>query len=416
MLCLVFSCIMMLLILQKVQKDSLLWISKQDSHTPRYLTVLRKVLWFIGTARNAIVIGSTSLIAWSLEASGCTGYISTTGKVHEGVPKPRFPDFRDHSFVDILRELNIGLLVVPLIAYLELIAIGKAFARQNGYKTEPNQEMVAVGLCNVAGSFFSSYPVTGSFSRTAINSQSGVKTPLGGVVTGSLVLIALAYLTPAFQYIPKAALAAMIIVAVLKMFNWKIFLTLWRVHKIDLIPLCSTFIFSLLLGVQFGTIIGVLVDLAILQYPVARPSLKSLNSSIIPDEESPFLPKDRSTPLIQAERCPALIVQADRSVRYPAAEYLMDKLNEIRESNYHQQHVIFDFTKITEVDYTFIECLSDAIQDFSGAGVKLLLVNVTLEIHDMLHRAQIPGLEIYPSIADAVQCLSEIGNSVGEVI
>ncbi|PIK41532.1 putative sodium-independent sulfate anion transporter [Apostichopus japonicus] len=317
--------------------------------------------------------------------------------------------YSEGSFGLLGQELNVGLLVVPLIAYLETIAIGKAFARQNRYKIEPNQEMIAVGLCNIAGSFFSSYPVTGSFSRTAINSQSGVKTPLGGVITGALVVTAILCLTPAVQYIPKAALAAMIIVAVLKMFNCKIFLTLWRVNKIDLVPLCVTFICSLLLGVQYGTIIGICIDLVILQYPVARPSLKSLNSTIVPDEESPFLPKERSSPLIQVDSSSACIVQVDRSVRYPAADYLVDRLNEIRETDSFRQHVIFDFKHVIEIDYTFIESLSDAIADFSKAQAKLLLVNVKLNIHDMLHRAQIPGLEIYPSIDEAVQSLSAMG-------
>lgn len=82
-------------------------------------------------------------------------------------------------------------------------------------------------------------------------------------------------------------------------FNFLIFFSLSL--EIDLVPLCVTFICSLLLGVQYGTIIGICIDLVILQYPVARPSLKSLNSTIIPDEESPFLPKERSSPLIQVK-------------------------------------------------------------------------------------------------------------------
>ncbi|XP_071813643.1 sodium-independent sulfate anion transporter-like isoform X2 [Apostichopus japonicus] len=404
------SSMVVLLILQKVQMDSVVWMSSEEQETPGRLKILRRFLWFIGTARNAIVVGCASLIAWSLDSAGCSGKITTTGALHKVSLAPQFPDFHDYTFLDVITELNVGLLVVPLIAYLETIAIGKAFARQNRYKIEPNQEMIAVGLCNIAGSFFSSYPVTGSFSRTAINSQSGVKTPLGGVITGALVVTAILCLTPAVQYIPKAALAAMIIVAVLKMFNCKIFLTLWRVNKIDLVPLCVTFICSLLLGVQYGTIIGICIDLVILQYPVARPSLKSLNSTIVPDEESPFLPKERSSPLIQVDSSSACIVQVDRSVRYPAADYLVDRLNEIRETDSFRQHVIFDFKHVIEIDYTFIESLSDAIADFSKAQAKLLLVNVKLNIHDMLHRAQIPGLEIYPSIDEAVQSLSAMGD------
>ncbi|XP_077829289.1 sodium-independent sulfate anion transporter isoform X6 [Macaca mulatta] len=104
-------------------------------------------------------------------------------------------------------------------------------ASQNNYRVDANQELLAIGLTNVLGSFVSSYPVTGSFGRTAVNSQSGVCTPAGGLVTGVLVLLSLDYLTSLFYYIPKSALAAIIIMAVAPLFDTKIFRTLWRVKR-----------------------------------------------------------------------------------------------------------------------------------------------------------------------------------------
>lgn len=408
------SSMVVLLLLQKIQRDSSLWMSHHTEDTPGYLKVVRKSLWFLGTARNAVIVGCTAILVWSLDTAGYAGKISTTGNVTEGIPTPSLPDFADFHFLTVIRELNVGLIIVPLIAYLEAIAIGKAFARKNGYRVEPNQEIIALGLCNIAGSFFSSYPVTGSFSRTAINSQSGVKTPAGGVVTGVLVLLSLQFLTPLFQFIPKAALAAVIITAVLKMFNYKMFVKLWQVSKLDLIPLTVTFVASLFLPVQYGTIIGVVVDLIILLYPIARPEIKAVSPSnaILKQEDNLFLPSDRSSPLVQIESCPVLVVQVDRSVRYPSAENLVEKLNNIRESKvYYQQHVIFDFSRVCEIDYTAVESLSDAIADFAKAGVKLYFVHVKLYIHDMLHRANIPGLEIFPSVQEAMQSLSGSGDT-----
>ena len=106
--------------------------------------------------------------------------------------------------------------------YLESIAIAKSFARANGYDVVPSQELVAIGVGNLFSSFFHSFPITGSFSRTAVNSASGVATPLSGLVTGSIVMIALLLLTSMLQYVPKAALSSIIIVAVLKLFNYTI--------------------------------------------------------------------------------------------------------------------------------------------------------------------------------------------------
>lgn len=103
---------------------------------------------------------------------------------------------------------------------------GKFVAK--GKTLDANQEMLALGLCNICGSFVRSMPVTGSFTRTAVNNASGVKTPMGGIITGALVLLACGLLTSTFKYIPKATLAAVIIIAMFYMFETQIFVVLWR--------------------------------------------------------------------------------------------------------------------------------------------------------------------------------------------
>lgn len=97
-----------------------------------------------------------------------------------------------------------------------------------GRSLDTNQEMLALGLCNIFGSFVKSMPVTGSFTRTAVNHASGVQTPMGGIVTGTLVLFACGLLTSTFEFIPKSTLAAVIIVAMYNMLELHIFIILWR--------------------------------------------------------------------------------------------------------------------------------------------------------------------------------------------
>lgn len=104
-------------------------------------------------------------------------------------------------------------------------------ARENNYRLDANQELSAIGISNILGSFVGAYPVTGSFSRTAVNSQSGSRSPLGGLFTGALVLIAMAVLTGYFHYIPQAALGAIIIIAVLQMTDFRLLLIMWRVRS-----------------------------------------------------------------------------------------------------------------------------------------------------------------------------------------
>ena len=117
------------------------------------------------------------------------------------------------SFSEMVSTLGPAIIIIPVIAILESVAIAKAFSC--GRPVDASQEMVALGLCNIFGSFVQSMPTTGSFSRTAVNSASGVRTPLGGVYTGALVILCLAFLMPHTAFIPKATLAAVILTAVI---------------------------------------------------------------------------------------------------------------------------------------------------------------------------------------------------------
>jgi sodium-independent sulfate anion transporter 11 len=135
------------------------------------------------------------------------------------------------SSTEVFKDIGVGIPIIALLGLVETIAIGKAFARKNDYTIDANQELLAIGVSNILGSFISAYPVTGSFSRTAVNSHSGVMTPAGGVWTAVLVLLALSFLTPLFYYIPDAALAAVIIMAVIDMVDFSLIPKLWRIKK-----------------------------------------------------------------------------------------------------------------------------------------------------------------------------------------
>ncbi|CAG5929043.1 unnamed protein product [Menidia menidia] len=173
-----------------------------------------------------------------------------------------------------------GLAVIPFMGLLESIAIAKAFASQNDYRIDANQELLAIGVTNVMGSFVSAYPVTGSFGRTAVNSQTGVCTPAGGLITSAIVLLSLAFLMPAFYYIPKASLAAVIICAVAPMVDYRVVAKMWRIHRLDLLPFFVTFLVSFW-EVQYGIIGGVAVSGALLLYRAARPQIKVSDHGVL---------------------------------------------------------------------------------------------------------------------------------------
>lgn len=171
--------------------------------------IFTKTIWLISTARNAIVVVICSVIAYKYDSSESGSPFILTGPVRSGLPSFGFPPFstrvnnQTYTFTQMCSELNTAIVLVPIIAVLGNVAIAKAFMSEG--KVDATQELLTLGICNVLGSCASSMPVTGSFSRSAVNHASGVKTPMGGLYTGILILLALSLLTPYFYFIPKGS-------------------------------------------------------------------------------------------------------------------------------------------------------------------------------------------------------------------
>merc|ERR1712226_137344 len=188
-----------------------------------FVQFVRKFVWVVCIASNAVVVITATIVTYVWSEIGHHNFstvekIENAGSVPITVPPFGFEDSASNStvsFVDMVVDIKTGFIIVPLLGILESIAIAKAFARKNDYRIDTTQELIAIGLSNVASSFFNAYPITGSFSRTAVNSQCNVATPLGGLFTSIVVFSALLFLSPLFQYIPEASLAALIIASII---------------------------------------------------------------------------------------------------------------------------------------------------------------------------------------------------------
>lgn len=271
--------------------------------------ILGKVLWLCSIARNAVVVIIGTLIAWILYTNGIKPF-KLTGNIGKGLPTIQLPPFstvfnnQTYSFVDMIKQYESSIAFVPLIAILEHVAIAKSFAK--GKTIDATQEMIALGLCNLSGSFIRSMPVTGSFTRTAVNNASGVQTTLAGVVVTGMVLLALGFLTATFAFIPKATLAAVVICAMVHLIDYKAIITLWRTKKMDLIPFVITLLASLLLGLEYGILIGISSNILFVLHSSARPSIEI--------EREKFSQGD------------VFVVTPSRSLQFPSAEYLREKV------------------------------------------------------------------------------------------
>ncbi|KAF9998515.1 hypothetical protein BGZ80_006962 [Entomortierella chlamydospora] len=199
--------------------------------------------------------------------------VSIIQTVPSGLPAPKVPDMDG----DLISSMIGKLLAILLATILEHIAIGKAFARRNRYKIDSNQELLALGLGNITASFFGAYTVTGSFSRSAVKFQCGVKTPLAGVITGALVLISIYFLTSVFFYIPNAALSAVIMVAVFGLISPPtVFYQFYKINLWDFLSSQIALWVTLFVSVEAGIASGVGFSLVVLLFRIARPNFHVL--------------------------------------------------------------------------------------------------------------------------------------------
>ncbi|XP_042305361.1 sodium-independent sulfate anion transporter isoform X3 [Sceloporus undulatus] len=375
-------CLIFLVGLQQMKKG----IPRIHQMERLYVRASHLIVWTATTARNALVVLFAGLVAYSFQVTGFQPF-TLTGATPQGLPPFQPPMFSKVtpngtiSFQEMVQAMGAGLAVVPLMGLLETVAIAKAFASQHNYQIDPNQELLAMGFTNLLGSFVLSYPVTGSFGRTALNAQTGVCTPAGGLITGALVLLSLAYLTSLFYYIPKAALAAVIICAVAPMFDAKIFHTLWQVKRLDLVPLCVTFLLCFW-EVQYGIIAGVLVSGILLLYPLARPQIKVLEHE-------------------------ALFIQPASGLYFPAIEFLRDTVQKQALSEPRLRSVILDCTHVSSIDYTVVLGLSELLHEFQRRRLSLAFVGLQSHVLQVLLAADLEGFYNFPSLKDAEKSIEE---------
>ncbi|XP_061248627.1 sodium-independent sulfate anion transporter [Bos javanicus] len=374
---------MVLLLVLKLMRDH---VPPVHPEMPTGVRLSHGLVWTATTARNALVVSFAALVAYSFQVTGYQPFV-LTGKTPEGLPDAHIPPFSvttangTVSFTEMVQGMGAGLVVVPLMGLLESIAVAKSFASQNNYRINSNQELLALGFTNILGSLFSSYPVTGSFGRTAVNAQSGVCTPAGGLMTGALVLLSLDYLTSLFYYIPKSALAAVIIMAVVPLFDTKIVKTLWRVKRLDLLPLCVTFLLCFW-EVQYGILAGTLVSVLILLHSVARPK-------------------------IQVSEGPMLVLQPASGLHFPAIETLREALLSRALETSPPRSVALDCTHICSIDYTVVLGLGELLEDFHKRGATLALIGLQVPVLRVLLSADLKGVLYFCTLEEAEKYLKQ---------
>lgn len=279
---------------------------------------------YLSISRNAIVVIIGIGIAYIFYINGSEPF-RLTGDIKEGLPPFGLPPFstehngKQYNFAEMFRALGLSLVTIPLVSILESVAIAKAFSK--GKIIDATQEMLALGLCNIVSSFVSSIPITGSFTRTAVNHASGVKTQLGGCFTGALVLLALGLLTGTFYFIPKTVLSAVIIAAMMSMIDLHEIVKIYQTKRSDFIPFLATFTFSLWFGLEYGIIVGVAINILFTLYNTSRPDI-ACSIENIKENEILVVSPDQSLIYSAAEHFKSLVLKRS-TIDFPSAKLVI---------------------------------------------------------------------------------------------
>lgn len=185
--------------------------------------------------------------------------VSIVGTIPSGLPTLSLPTFT----LDAILSLLPIALMISFIGFMESIAMAQVIATKENYSISPNRELIGLGLANAVGSFFSAYPVTGGFSRSAVNYEAGAKTPLASIITAILMMVTLLLFTRLFYYLPHAVLAAIIMVAVYKLIDLKIVYELFHTSRAEGWTWIITFSATLFIGIEQGILIGLILSILI---------------------------------------------------------------------------------------------------------------------------------------------------------
>lgn len=305
--------------------------------------------------------------------------VSIVKNIPSGLPSFGIPEFE----MEQIRELFPIALTLVMVGYLETISIGKSQeTKQDEYKVRPNQELIALGLSNIVGSLFKSFPVASSFSRSAINLESGAKTGMAALISVVMVAITLLFLTPLFYFLPKTILAAIIIVAVFGLVSFKEAAFLWRANNLDFWLLISTFIATLFFGIEYGIAMGVGLSLVVLIFRTSRPYVVELGK--VPDANF-YRNKERFEEVIIEDDI--LVFRFDAQLFYANASYFRDKLDEMAEKKGKAlKLIVLDSESINRTDSTGIEMLKERVKFYQKKGVLFYFAGAKGPLRDALFK------------------------------
>lgn len=331
-------------------------------------------------AKTAPIFGVLISIAWVFLADMGGKGVALTGDIPAGLPAIALslPDW------ELIKQLAMPAFLISLIGYVESVSVGKTLASKRREKIDPDQELLGLGAANLASAVSGGFPVTGGFSRSVVNFDAGAATQMASIFAAIGIALASIFFTPVLYYLPQAALAATIIIAVLSLIDITILKRTWRYDKSDFLAVSTTIVVTLFWGVEAGVACGVVLSIALHMYRTSKPHIAEVG---LIEGTQHF----RNVRRYQVVTVPQILtLRPDESLFFANASYLEDLVRRLVYERDEIAHVILLCSAVNEIDYSALEMLTSLDQELSDQGIKLHLSEVKGPVMDKLKMIGLP--------------------------
>ncbi len=303
--------------------------------------------------------------------------VAIVGQIPQGLPPVTMPPFDPEMW----SNLATSALLISLIGFVESISVAQTLAAKKRQRVDANNELVGLGAANVAAAFSGGYPVTGGFARSVVNFDAGAETPMAGVFTALGIALTALFLTPLFFFLPKATLAATIIVAVLSLVDLGTLKRTFVYSKSDFAAMAATILVVLGVGVEAGVVTGVAVSLALYLWRTSRPHMAIVGQVPGTEHFRNVLRHD----VVTSDK--VLTVRVDESLYFANARFLEDKIYDMVAERPSLAHVVLMCPAVNLIDASALESLEAINERLHAAGVTFHLSEVKGPVMDRLRRA-----------------------------
>lgn len=327
----------------------------------------------LGKAGPLVAVLVTTVAVWLLALDQTAG-VKIVAEIPAGLPPLTIPDLD----LALIEQLLPAAALIAAVGFLESVSVGKSLASKRRQKIDANQELIALGAANIGAAATGGYPVTGGFSRSLVNFTAGAVTPMASIITAGLIAITVVLFTPLLYFLPKATLAAIILVAVVNLIDLKTLRHAWVYNKSDAASLIATFLAVLTLGIEIGIVAGALLSIALYLWRTSRPHVAEVGR--VGDTEH-----FRNILRHQVQTDPkVLMVRVDESLYFANTAFLEDQMLARVADRPEIDHLVLIMSAVNFIDASALETLETLAERLHDAGVTLHMAEVKGPVMDRL--------------------------------